>query len=95
MGSSPYFTGGGGVTLEHAYAGSVLGGAATRPASGGLGDKYRPAEVGLQQEAEPRVDDLVVEGTSPGGRRTLRLRAVDGLVLGNYAGARALQQREE
>jgi len=48
----------------------------------GLGDEYTPIEVGVQQEVESRVDDLVVEGTSPGGRRTLRVACRRRPVLG-------------
>jgi hypothetical protein len=83
LGSSPYSTGGGGVKLEHAYAGSVLATLLLGQPVEGLGDEYTPTEVGLQQEVESRVDDLVVVGTSPGGRRTLRVACRRRPVLGS------------
>jgi hypothetical protein len=39
----------------------------------GLGDEFTPTSVGLQQERNAPVDDVVVHGRAPGGERTLRI----------------------
>ena len=71
--SSPYATGGGGVVLEHAYAGSLLAYLLLGRPVAGLGDEFVPVEVGLQRGADAPVDDLVVTGRTRYEERTLRI----------------------
>ncbi|MFL6415407.1 MAG: hypothetical protein ACJ74Y_07035, partial [Bryobacteraceae bacterium] len=39
----------------------------------GLGDEFTLLSVAVQQGAHSAVDDIAIEGISPGGRRTLRV----------------------
>lgn len=72
-GSSAYATGGGGVVLEHEYAASALASLLLAQPIEGLGDEFNPLTVAVQQGAHSAVDDVAIEGISPGGRRTLRV----------------------
>ena len=72
-GSSPYATGGGGVILEHEYAASALASLLLAQPIEGLGDEFTPLSVAVQQGAHSAVDDVAIEGLSPGGRRVLRV----------------------
>lgn len=69
--ASPYATGGGGVTLEHAYGAYLLAGLLQGRPVGGLGDDLTLREVRFQQAATCPVDDLVVVGESPTLSRVL------------------------
>ncbi|MGH3517879.1 MAG: hypothetical protein ACRDQ7_10790, partial [Haloechinothrix sp.] len=81
-GTSPYATAGGGVVLEHHYAGSILAALLLGQPVDGLGEDCQPVEVGFQQESESPVDDLAVRGEHPGGGRTLRVASRRRPVLG-------------
>jgi hypothetical protein len=71
--SSAYSTGGGGWKLEHEYAGRALACLLVATPIEGLGDDLVVTRVALQQEALSPVDDVHVEGTGPGGSRSLRV----------------------
>src|SRR5205814_8779242 len=68
--ASPYSTGGGGVTLERLYAGSLLAALLTSDPVVGLGDEQTPVQVRFQQHATAAVDDLVVVGEPASGSGT-------------------------
>src|SRR5690349_16145656 len=72
-GASPYATGGGGVQLEHEYAASALASLLLAQPIEGLGDEFTPTRVSMQQAASGPVDDVVIDGTAPGGHRTIRV----------------------
>jgi hypothetical protein len=72
-GSSPYATGGGGVRLEQEFAGSALASLLLGQPVEGLGDDFTPTQVAMQQEAQSPVDDVIIDGVSPGAERTLRV----------------------
>jgi hypothetical protein len=72
-GSSPYATGGGGVILEHEYTASALASLLLAQPIEGLGDEFTLLSVAVQQGAHSAVDDVAIEGLSPGGRRLLRV----------------------
>src|SRR6266545_1923589 len=74
--ASPYSTGGGGVTLERSYAGSLLAALLTSDPVVGLGDEQTPVQIRFQQHSTAAVDDLVVvgepdKGTGLSGRTLL------------------------
>lgn len=69
--ASPYSTGGGGTTLEHAYGAVLLAALLLRHPIVGLGDDITLREVRFQQGATCPVDDLVVFGECPPVSRTL------------------------
>ncbi len=69
--ASPYSTGGGGTTLEHAYGAMLLAELLLGHPIVGLGDDITPREVRFQQGATSAVDDLVVLGECPPVSRTL------------------------
>lgn len=69
--ASPYSTGGGGTTLEHAYGAVLLAALLSRRPVLGLGDEFTVREVRFQQAATSQVDDLVVVGDCPPVSRTL------------------------
>ncbi|MFB9443015.1 hypothetical protein Dvina_51335 [Dactylosporangium vinaceum] len=69
--ASPYSTGGGGTTLEHAYGAVLLAALLLRHPVVGLGDEFTVGEVRFQQGATSTVDDLVVVGDCLGSSRTL------------------------
>lgn len=69
--ASPYSTGGGGTTLEHAYGAVLLAALLLRHPVLGLGDDFTVGEVRFQQGATSTVDDLVVVGDCPPSSRTL------------------------
>ncbi|MGW3153120.1 tetratricopeptide repeat protein [Streptomyces sp. NPDC001089] len=71
--SSPYATGGGGVLLEQAYAGSLLAALLLQRPVEGLGDGFTPMEIGFQQGEESPVDDFKVVGKSASAIRTMRV----------------------
>ncbi len=71
--SSSYATGGGGIILEHEYAASAFASLLLAQPIEGLGDEFTLLSVGVQQGAHSAVDDIAIEGISPGGRRTLRV----------------------
>ncbi|WP_431948042.1 PIN domain-containing protein [Micromonospora marina] len=69
--ASPYSTGGGGTTLEHAYGAMLLAALLLRHPVVGLGDEFTVREVRFQQGATCPVDDLVVLGDCPPISRTM------------------------
>jgi hypothetical protein len=81
-GSNPYATGGGGVVLEHHYAGSVLTALLLGHPVDGLGEECLPVEVGFQLGSESPVDDLGVRGEHAGGERMLHVASRRRPVLG-------------
>ncbi len=72
-GSSPYSTGGGGVKLENEFGASALTSLLLAQPIEGLGDEFTVSQVALQQGAHSAVDDVAIQGTAPGGHRTLRV----------------------
>ncbi len=73
-GASSYSTGGGGVRLEHRYAGSLLAALLTGDPVSELGDDVMPVLVRLQASDVSPVDDVVVEGrTLDGGLRRVSI----------------------
>ena len=61
-GASPYATGGGGVTLERAYGGTLLAAVLLGDPVPGLGDDMRAVRIELQSGPSSPVDDFVVRG---------------------------------
>jgi len=72
-GSSPYSTGGGGVKLEHEFVASALTSLLLGQPIEGLGNEFTVSQVALQQGVHSAVDDVAIQGTAPGGERTLRV----------------------
>src|SRR5689334_20557958 len=70
---SPYATGGGGVSLEHEYVATALASLLLAHPVDGLGDEFALTQVAMQQHAWSPVDDVIIQGTAPGGERTLRV----------------------
>lgn len=68
--ASPYSTGGGGTSLEHAYGALLLADMLLGHPILGLGDEFTVREVRFQQGATCPVDDLVVFGDCPSTTRT-------------------------
>jgi hypothetical protein len=71
--SSPYATGGGGVTLERAYGATLLGAILLGDPVPGLGDDMRALRVQMQSGSSSPVDDYVIEGANASTRTTRRL----------------------
>ncbi len=72
-GSSPYATGGGGVTLEHAYGATLLTAILLGDPVSGLGDEMRAIRVQMQSGPSSPVDDYVIEGAHAPTGATRRL----------------------
>lgn len=65
--ASTYSTGGGGVTLEHQYAATMLAALLVGDPASECGDRIALTTVRLQASDVSAVDDLVLEGLDPSG----------------------------
>lgn len=66
-GASPYPTGGGGVRLEHSYAGCLIAGLLAGEALSELGDSLSADSIRLQASDVSDVDDILIEGRDAHG----------------------------
>jgi len=63
--SSPYATGGGGISLERSYGATVLAAILVGDPIAGMGDSMRVVRVKLQSGPDSPVDDFVIFGEDP------------------------------